>query len=606
MPTKISKIVSAPNVSTQLDSCYNYTQLATHNFPQFMFAIIYEFNVVRRPPKIILEETKGLSDVEKSELLKALQQLSETQRGEVMIYDLTQLVQAFLHKHNKAPTGSFYDQMLIEKTKRDEALMKQRAQKLSHEQRLLRDEVLKRKEILRNEDRWRRDGRRSMSESSPTHRTSSSSEKMDISSGFFHERVYPNECDLHLSSEDLYFSSVGRKIRRGCCLGHSQKGCVAYSGIDSETGQLLYITEWTLKYSQLETKCTMNCQNESGKCGGHSIEEIILCIEKQVNQLSQLRHKNLIAYECVLCMRKKEGVLVYLAQDFLLGTSVNSISRSLGWSYAGCSTIARGVLESMIFLHNKGVSHSNLDDCSVFMDNASICRVTDFTLIPYLCYLNGAARNTQGDLPALGRLIEALLPLPNSDMYDFIEQCKSERTLSASDLLEHPFLLPVDHTRPTHTQAIVVPTKTVDDLPMHASMVGHSRLQLEFEVQQWLGQGAYGDVLKVKNILDNRQYAIKRIPLTSRSRQIYKKMTREVELLSRLNHENVVRYFNSWIESASEADLTKYNAIGVDNDDSYESGGGGGAGGAGDKPLCVVSKTEATISEDEDDWMGIS
>jgi eukaryotic translation initiation factor 2-alpha kinase 4 len=32
---------------------------------------------------------------------------------------------------------------------------------------------------------------------------------------------------------------------------------------------------------------------------------------------------------------------------------------------------------------------------------------------------------------------------------------------------------------------------------------------------------------------------------------LYKKMTREVELLSRLNHENVVRYFNSWVETQS-------------------------------------------------------
>ena len=59
---------------------------------------------------------------------------------------------------------------------------------------------------------------------------------------------------------------------------------------------------------------------------------------------------------------------------------------------------------------------------------------------------------------------------------------------------------------------------------------------------------------QVRNILDNRQYALKRIPLSARNRQLYKKMTREVELLSRLNHENVVRYFNSWIESVTEAD----------------------------------------------------
>lgn len=561
-------------------------------------------NSIRRPPKISLENTKGLSDSEKNELLDQLHRLSESHKGEVMIYDLAQFVQTFLHEHNKMPTKSFYDQMLIEKTKRDEALMQQQAQKLNDEQRVLRDEVLKRKEILRNEDRWRRDARRSMSESSPTHRLSTSSEKLDGTGGMMRERVYPNECDLHSSSDVLYFSSVGRKICRGCCLGHSNKGFIAYTGIDSETGQLLYITEWTLKYSQLDTKCTINCQFEHGKCGGHRVEEIVECIEKLVSQLAQLRHRNLVAYECVLCMRKKEGVLVYLVQDFVLGTSVNSISRSLGWSYNGCSFMARGILDALLYLHNKGVSHNNLDDFSVILDNSSVCRVADFALIPYLSYLNGGTRNVQHDFPALGNLIESLLQLPNSDSYDFIEQCKSERTLSASDLLEHPFLMRVDHTLPAEAKAIVLPTtKTVDDLPMHTSMTGHSRLQKEFEVMQWLGQGAYGDVLKVRNTLDNRLYAIKRIPLTTRSRQIYNKMKREVELLSRVHHENVVRYFNSWIESASEADLKKYSANPCDDDDedkdSYTSA-------TDDQQLCVVSKAEQTVSDDEDDWMGIS
>lgn len=54
----------------------------------------------------------------------------------------------------------------------------------------------------------------------------------------------------------------------------------------------------------------------------------------------------------------------------------------------------------------------------------------------------------------------------------------------------------------------------------------------------------------MKNRLDGGCYAIKRIRLNPSNKQLNKKITREVKLLSRLNHENVVRYYNSWIESA--------------------------------------------------------
>lgn len=364
-------------------------------------------------------------------------------------------------------------------------------------------------------------------------------------------------------------------------------------------GQLLYITEWNIKYAQLESKCTLNCKTETNKCNGHSIDEIISCIEQEVHHLTHIRHKNLVSYEAVLCLRRKEGVVIYLVQDFVHGTSVNSISNSLGWSYSGVSIIAKGILDALIYLHNKGISHSNIDDRSVFMDNSGTCRVTDFSFVSYLNYLIGASKDgkqTGGDLPALGHLIESLIQLPNPDMFDFIEQCKSERTLTASDLLEHSFLLPDRAYDRNNLAPICVKEKRVTELSMPTSIMpsGQSRLETEFEVLQWLGRGAYGDVLKVKNILDNRQYAIKRIPLTARSKQIFKKMTREVELLSRLNHENVVRYFNSWIENGDTSDLKKYSEIDGENEStsngSIES----------DNQVCVIPKAD---DDTTNDWM---
>ena len=55
----------------------------------------------------------------------------------------------------------------------------------------------------------------------------------------------------------------------------------------------------------------------------------------------------------------------------------------------------------------------------------------------------------------------------------------------------------------------------------------------------------------MKNKLDGSIYAIKAIRLSSKNQQMDKKMIREVKLLSKLNHENVVRYYTSWIERDS-------------------------------------------------------
>ncbi|XP_055679382.1 eIF-2-alpha kinase GCN2 isoform X2 [Lutzomyia longipalpis] len=490
------------------------------------------------PPKLALEDSKGLSDALIEDLLKCLQKQAAELKGSEMVYELAESVRAFLFEHNKPPPGSFYDEMLMQKLKRDQERINCQKMKEDEEQQALKDEVNRRKEILKNESRMRKDTRRSISESSPNHGTPTSSDVSESSWPHFRSYMYPNECKEHRKSEVIYFHGAGRQIQKGCCLGHSQKGCVAYSGIDLETGQLVYLTEWNIKYSRIESK--------------NNVDEIISNIEKQVTNLSQLRHKNLISYECVLCMKKKEGILVYLVQDFVLGTSICTISGTLGWCSEGASMVAKGVLDAIIFLHNNSVFHNHLLDTTVFMDNTGTIRVTDFALVPYLQDLIGCSGTARSDLPAMGALLEALLPTHTSNMRDYIERCKSDRTLSAVELQTHPFLQPILFNETAvveYTAAPVAPRELRPELHSTISATAQSRLKSEFELLQFLGNGAYGDVLKVRNILDNRQYAIKRIPLTARNKQLYRKIRREVELLSRLNHENVVRYYNSWIET---------------------------------------------------------
>ncbi|XP_054261632.1 eIF-2-alpha kinase GCN2-like isoform X1 [Macrosteles quadrilineatus] len=118
------------------------------------------------------------------------------------------------------------------------------------------------------------------------------------------------------------------------------------------------------------------------------------------------------------------------------------------------------------------------------------------------------------------------------------------KSLITADLLES-----VDSNGMKHTD-----TEIDDFSPWTVSPKGVSRLENEFEVLQFVGKGAFGDVLQVRNKLDRCLYAIKRIQLNPMNKLLYKKITREVKLLSRLNHENVVRYFNSWIETSVQSD----------------------------------------------------
>ena len=58
-----------------------------------------------------------------------------------------------------------------------------------------------------------------------------------------------------------------------------------------------------------------------------------------------------------------------------------------------------------------------------------------------------------------------------------------------------------------------------------------------------LGRGAYGLAVAVINRLDGRQYAVKKIRLQRQVPSEYSRITREVATLSRLQHTNIVRYF---------------------------------------------------------------
>ncbi|XP_018333470.1 eukaryotic translation initiation factor 2-alpha kinase [Agrilus planipennis] len=74
-----------------------------------------------------------------------------------------------------------------------------------------------------------------------------------------------------------------------------------------------------------------------------------------------------------------------------------------------------------------------------------------------------------------------------------------------------------------------------------------SRYLTEFDTINCLGRGGFGVVFHVIKKFDDCHYAVKRI-LLPRENKARERVMREVKALAKLDHRNIVRYYNAWIE----------------------------------------------------------
>ncbi|PZC78444.1 hypothetical protein B5X24_HaOG202188 [Helicoverpa armigera] len=284
----------------------------------------------------------------------------------------------------------------------------------------------------------------------------------------------------------------------------------------------------------------------------------------------------------VVRITQKNNKKVYISN--CLGSALKSVKSRLGVfcdRYEGLKLlrhVALGVLGALKELHSVGIVHKDVRGQNVFLDDVGGVKLVgiglDMRLTEMLDGDTYCERQTAAqDIYATGQMLLSLVSqertymeippdLPSSAK-DFFARCLTEdeqSQWSAEQLMNHVFLTDAPAKVPSSKENNDEGSGSEDDDAVkkmhHSSPVtnGHSRLHAEFEVLTWLGKGAFGDVLKVKNKLDGGFYAIKRIKLNPESVQLNKKITREVKLLSRLNHENVVRYFNAWIESSIEVE----------------------------------------------------
>jgi len=95
-----------------------------------------------------------------------------------------------------------------------------------------------------------------------------------------------------------------------------------------------------------------------------------------------------------------------------------------------------------------------------------------------------------------------------------------------------------------------------------------ARHRTDYEILDEIGSGGFGVVYKVRHRLDGQLYALKSVPLSSKlasttvmsavnadtdgdsnnNNDSFQRMLREVQVLSSINHPNVVRYYGAWVE----------------------------------------------------------
>lgn len=107
--------------------------------------------------------------------------------------------------------------------------------------------------------------------------------------------------------------------------------------------------------------------------------------------------------------------------------------------------------------------------------------------------------------------------------------------------------------------------------------IQNSRYENDFVEVGMLGRGGFASAYKVRNKLDDVEYAIKKIRLSNVDYDEdedddtgHAKILREIKNLARLEHHNVVRYYSSWLEYANDIEHRTEDEEGEDEDDDDE------------------------------------
>ncbi|XP_069773346.1 eIF-2-alpha kinase GCN2 isoform X2 [Narcine bancroftii] len=403
--------------------------------------------------------------------------------------------------------------------------------------------------------------------------------------------VCSNE-DSSKTHKVIHFNT-GSTVHIGKIIGESEHlSRSVYNALEEQTGNFVIIYEWVLQWQKKMGKfLTSEEKDKIEKC-----RKQIQGTETEFSSLLRLNHTNLVRYLAMCCQEQEKSIVVSLLVEYVNGSSLSKVLNKGApiaveqlWHYA------IQLLTALDYLHSNSVVHKVLDASSVLIDIEGNLKLTDYSISKRLADIckedvfeqtkvrfseNGLPYKSgkKGDVWRLGLLLLALsqgavvkeypISVPNNlpnEFQDFLNKCvclEDKARWSPQQLLQHSFIKPPLVHAPSHCnkdgpEDLAGGTDCAESITsnsqlLKASLYTDTQKQLsryynEFEELKTLGKGAFGAVIQVKNKLDGCYYAVKRILVNPSSKQ-FRRIKGEVTLLSRLNHENIVRYYNAWIE----------------------------------------------------------
>uniref|UniRef100_A0A5F8HFI8 eIF-2-alpha kinase GCN2 n=1 Tax=Monodelphis domestica TaxID=13616 RepID=A0A5F8HFI8_MONDO len=395
------------------------------------------------------------------------------------------------------------------------------------------------------------------------------------------------------SCEILYFS-MGNPyqltVHKGKCIDNDvQLGKLTYNALETATGNFVLLYEWILQWQEKMGQFLTSQEREKiDKC-----KKQIQGAEAEFSSLVKLSHPNVVRYLAMNLREKGDSIVVDILVEHTSGVSLSSyLSKAVPLPADQLRSYASQLLSGLDYLHSNSVVHKVLSASNVLVDTEGNIKITDYSISKRLAdickedvfeqtrvrFSDDALPNKtgkKGDVWRLGLLLLSLsqgqeskeypVTIPNdlpADFQDFLKKCvclDDKERWSPQQLLKHKFIKPPQLKVPLIEESpedsggldyaeTVIPRNQLPSASFFTETQRQfSRYFNEFEELHLLGKGAFGAVIKVQNKLDGCCYAVKRIPINPASKQ-FRRIKGEVTLLSRLNHENIVRYYNAWIE----------------------------------------------------------